>query len=378
MAGFGVLLRRDRRGIALALVLWVLVIGAALLTLALLVAIQEQRASGAERRLQHGFADAEAGLAAALEVWTPASLRLRLPGSFDSLAISGTLDAGGRPWRGVLRRLSPTLFLLEVVVDARPEDGAGPLRAQVRIGRLVETRVPTVALSAALSVGGAAVLGADTRVEGRDTSPPWRADCPDPDSGVAGLAAGSATLATGSAVAGAPPVMLRAATDSTLAPQDSAVFDQLASRAAVLLPGGTLASLPATVGTVCDVQDLQNWGAPSDPLSPCWGYLPIVHVSGDLTLAGGEGQGILLVDGNLSLVTSYRFYGIVLVRGRFNVSGGPSGAAFIGGVAAGSVGTASDPATGLTVRYSKCMISNVLLSSGVLAPLRARGWKQLY
>jgi hypothetical protein len=378
MAWFGVPLRRDRRGIALALVLWVLVIGAALLTLALFTAVQEQRASGAERRLQHGFADAEAGLATALDVWTPASLRLLLPGSFDSLAIGGTLDDDGRSWRGVLRRLSATLFLLEVAVDARPEDGAGPLRAQVRLGRLVETRAPTVAVSAALSVGGRAALGADTRVDGRDTIPPWRPDCPDSDSGVAGLAAGTATLATGSAVVGTPPVLFRAATDSTLAPQDSAVFDRLASRADVLLPGGTLTTLPATVGTACDVGDLENWGAPSDPLSPCWEYLPIIHVGGDLTLAAGEGQGILLVDGNLSVATSYRFYGIVLVRGRLSVSGSSSGAALIGAVAAGSVGTPSDPASGVTIRYSKCMISNALLSSGVLAPLPSRGWKQLY
>ena len=367
-----------RRGFALAMVLWVLVIGATLLTLALLVAVQEQRASGAERRLQHGFADAEAGLAAALGVWTPPALRLLLPGSFDSLAIGGTVDGGGRPWRGVLRRLSPTLFLVEVSVEALPEDGAGPLRAQVRLGRLVETRVTPVAVSAALSVGGAAVLGADTRVDGRDTIPPWRADCPPPDSGVAGLAAGSATIAAGALVAGAPPVLLRAVTDSSLAPADSAVFDQLARRATLVLPGGPWTTHPATVGTACDDRDLSNWGAPTDPLSPCWEYLPVVHVSGDLTLASGDGQGILLVDGDLSIGTSYTFYGLVVVRGRINVSASPGGAAIFGGVAAGAVGTPSQPAAGVTIRYSKCIIDNVLLSSGVLIPLPSRAWKQLY
>ena len=361
----------------MALVLWVLVIGATLLTLALLVAVQEQRASGAERRLQHGFADAEAGLAMALHDWSPASLRLLLPGSFDSLAISGRLDSG-RPWRGVLRRLSPTLFLVEVVVDALPEDGAGPLRAQVRLGRLVETRVTPVAVSAALSVGGAAVLGADIRVDGRDTTPPWRAGCPPPDSGVGGLAAGSATIAAGAVVAGAPPVLLRATTDSSLASSDSAVFDQLARRATLVLPGGTWSTHPATVGTACDVRDTSNWGAPTDPLSPCWDYLPVVRVSGDLTLASGDGQGILLVDGDLSIGTSYSFYGLVVVRGRINIGESPGRAAIFGGVAAGAVGTPSQPAAGVTIRYSKCMIANALLSSGVLIPLPSRAWKQLY
>jgi hypothetical protein len=365
-----------RRGFALALVLWVLVIGATLLTLALLVAVQEQRASGAERRLQHGFADAEAALAAALDVWTPPALRVLLPESFDSLAIGGTVDA--RPWRGVLRRLSPTLFLVEVSVEALPEEGAGPLRAQVRLGRLVETRVTPVALTAALSVGGAAVLGGDTRVDGRDTTPPWRAGCPPPDSGVGGLAAGSATMAAGAVVAGAPPVLLRATNDSSLAPSDSAVFDQLARLATLVLPGGTWSPHPTTVGTACDLRNPGNWGAPSDPLSPCRDYMPVVHVSGDLTLATGEGQGILLVDGDLSIGTSYGFYGLVLVRGRISIDASSGTAVVFGGVAAGSMGTSSRPAAGASILYSKCMIDNVLLSSGVLSPLSSRAWKQLY
>lgn len=366
-----------RRGFALALVLWVLVIGAALLTLALLVAVQEQRASGAERRLQHGFADAEAGLAAALDVWTPPALRLLLPGSFDSLAIGGTVD-GGRPWGGVLRRLSPTLFLVEVSVEALPEDGAGPLRAQVRLGRLIETRVTPVALTAALSVGGGAVLGADTRIDGRDTTPPWRAGCPAPDSGVGGLASGSATIAAGAVVAGVPPVLLRTTIDSSLAPSDSAAFDQLARRATLVLPGGTWSTHAATVGTACDMRNLGNWGAPSDQLSPCRDYMPVVHVSGDLTLATGDGQGILLVDGDLSIGTSYSFYGLVLVRGRISINASPGTAVVFGGVAAGSMGTPSQPAAGASVLYSKCMIDNVLVSAGVLTPLPSRAWKQLY
>jgi len=124
--------------------------------------------------------------------------------------------------------------------------------------------------------------------------------------------------------------------------------------------------------------DVQNWGAPSDPLSPCSEYLPVVHISGDATLASGEGQGILLVDGNLSLATSYSFYGIILVRGRFSMSASPGRTAIIGAVAAGSVGTPSAAAQGLAIHHSKCLINNALLSSGVLAPLPSRAWKQLY
>lgn len=371
MGGIDIPLRRDRRGIALALVLWVLVVGAALLTLGLLIAVQEQRSAGAERRLQHAFTDTEAGLAAALDRWTPGALRLLLPGSFDSVAIGGRLEDSGIAWRGTLRRLSPALFLVEVIADAQPEEGNERLNAQVRLGRLVRARVPEVELLAALSVAGAAVLGADAEVDGRDTNPPGRADCPDPDSAVTGLAAGAVSLLAGSAVDGSPPVTLRPSTDST-------AFDGLVNAATVTLPGGTLTSLPATVGTACDLNDPLNWGSTSDPLSPCWNYLPIIHVTGDLTLAGGEGQGILLVDGNLSVIGSYRFYGLVFARGSLTISVADGRATFMGAVRAESLGTVSGPATDLSIRYSKCLISNALLSSGVLVPLQSRSWKQLF
>ena len=142
--------------------------------------------------------------------------------------------------------------------------------------------------------------------------------------------------------------------------------------------GGTWTTHPATVGTACDDRDPSNWGAPTDPLSPCWEYLPVVRVSGDLTLASGDGQGILLVDGDLSIGTSYSFYGLLMVRGRINISASSGGTAIFGGVAAGSLGTPSQPSVGVAIRYSKCMIDNVLLSSGMLVPLPSRAWKQLY
>lgn len=360
---------------ALALVLWVLVIGAAILTLGVLVAVQEQRASGAERGLDHGFADAELALDAVLDSLTPAELQLLLPGPFDSLTIGGTLRTDGAPWRGTLRRLDPASLLVEAVVAARPPNGAGPLRAEVRLGRVLQTRVPEIAVSAALSIGGAAVLGPGSVISGGDSTPTGRADCPGPDSAVAGVAAGAASLLPGSAVDGAPPVIIRPSTGPALAPGDSETFERLARQATILLPGGTFSTFPATVGTACNMQAPMNWGQPSDPSSPCGEYRPAIRVSGDVSLVLGEGQGTLLVDGDLHVLGSYRFDGIVLVRGTLEVS---AGAAFTGFVAAGAVGAPARPAIGLELRYSKCIYYKVLLSSAWPTPLRSRGWKQLY
>jgi hypothetical protein len=351
---------------ALALVLWVLVIGAAILTLGVLVAIQEQRASGAERSFEHGFTDAELALDAALDSLNPAELRLLLPGPFDSLTVGGTLGTGGAPWRGTVRRLDRTSFLVEVV--------AGPPHAEVRLGRLLQPRGPDVAVSAALSTGGSVVLGPGTIVSGRDSTPAGT-DCPGPDSAVAGVAAASASLLPGSTVDGSPPVILRLSAGAGLTPDDSATFERLAGQATVLLGGGTFGTFPATVGTACNVQAPTNWGSPSDPGSPCGAYRPAVHVSGDLSLVAGEGQGILLVDGDLRVLGQYRFDGLVLVRGSLEI-GTP--AVFSGFVAAGAVGAPTQPAVGLELRYSKCKYRNALISSARLSPLRSRSWKRLF
>ena len=67
----------DRRGMALVLTLWALVIGAALLTAAVFVGFQDQRASASGRHLQRASTRAESGLAVALSSWTPGLLSRR-------------------------------------------------------------------------------------------------------------------------------------------------------------------------------------------------------------------------------------------------------------------------------------------------------------
>ena len=307
---------------------------------------------------------------------TPAELRLLLPAPFDSLTIGGTLETDGTPWQGIMRRLDPASLLVEAVVAARPVAGAGPLRAEIRLGRLLQSRVPDIAVSAALSTGGAAVLGPGTVVSGRDSPPTGRTDCPGPDSAVAGVAAGGASVLPGSSVDGAPPVILRPSAGPALAPGDSETFERLARQATILLPpGGTFSTFPATVGTACNMQAPMNWGAPSDPGSPCGEYRPAIRVTGNASLVAGEGQGTLLVDGDLRISGSYRFDGILLVRGTLEVS---AGATFAGFIAAGAVGTPSQPAVGLELRYSKCLYYNALLSSVWPSPLRSRSWKRLF
>ena len=352
----------ERRGIALFLVLWTLVIGAALLTVAVFLILQEQRAGQAGRRLVHTFTRAEASLAEALGGWTPGSLNRALPGVRDSLGTMGSDVA--------IQRLNQGLFLLTV----RVRDGA----TEARLGRLVRVRPVHLAATAALASGGQVQLVDAATIRGEDQPPTGSEDCPAPDSAVAGVAAPSVTESASSVITGSPPSIARPPADSGLASEDLLVFHELASQATLNLAGGTWQTRPATVGTVCNPSSPENWGDPDFPGRPCGAYRPIIYVAGDLDLPPGRGQGILLVEGHLTLHGPYDFAGLIMVRGGLDVASGDSAVRLNGAVFAGSVGAQTTPPAVLSITYSKCLLSNALLSSGQLVPLRSRSWKALF
>jgi hypothetical protein len=372
-------LRGDRRGIALALTLWVLVIGAAVLTVAVFIGFQEQRAAGVGRRLHRALTRAESGLAGVLSGWTPGTLSRRLPQPFDSLVINGAGTTADDDWRGAIHRLGRDLFLVELTAADAPGAGAPQtVAARARLGWLVHARPVKVVVSAALSTGGPAIVGTGSTLDGRDQPPAERTDCPPPDSALPGLAAGAITIVGTPRIDGSPPTVARQGGDTGLVAADQLAFDQLASQATITLPGGSWATGPFAAGNDCDVVSPHNWGDAWSRDGPCSNYLPIVHVMGDLTLAAGHGQGILLVDGNLAFSGEYRFYGLVMVRGTLDAGSLSLGATVWGGVAAARAGSEARPLTGITVIYSKCMISHALRTSGTLVPLRSRAWKQLF
>ena len=352
----------ERRGIALPLVLWALVIGSALLTVALFLILQEQRAGQAGRRLVHTFTRAETGLAEALGGWTPGSLNRALPGVRDSLGTVGSDVA--------IRRLNQGLFLLSV----RVRDGA----TEARLGRLVRVRPLRLAATAALTAGGQVRLEDAATISGEDRPPAGTEDCPPADSAVAGVAAPSVLPTASSVITGSPPSIERPPADSGLAPDDLLVFNDLASQATLFLAGGSWRTSPATVGTVCNPSVPQNWGDPYFPSGPCGAYRPIVYVAGDLDLLPGRGQGVLLVEGHLRVHGPFDFAGLIMVRGGLDVASGDSAVRLNGAVFAGGVGSQTTPPAVLSITYSKCLLSNALLSSGQLVPLRTRSWKALF
>ena len=111
-----------------------------------------------------------------------------------------------------------------------------------------------------------------------------------------------------------------------------------------------------------------NWGEPMlADADPCFNYFPIIYHYGNLKLQGGRGQGILLVEGDLTATGGMVFYGPVFVTGTLSTTGNSGqGAKFFGGVIAGNV--ALDDLTklagGALVSYSSCAVKRALAELG--------------
>ncbi len=353
---------RPDRGAALAVVLWGLVVGGALLTLVTILAMQEQRAATALRREEQGLVGAERVGAELLDGMTAGKLRADLPRPFDSLS----LEAGG-DWSALVRRLTPEVVLLEVTPRS-PVGAASREAAVVRLGWLLRPWPDSLALIAAVTVGGPVSLGDGVDISGADDTPAGSDSCSSPDSAIAGIAAPSVVVSASAQLAGSPPELLQAA-------RDLGVFDRLSKRATLVLPGGTYSTSPATVGTSCDLQRSTNWGDPGEPSSPCGWYLPLIRVDGDLTLNGGVGQGILLVNGDLRVQSPFTFHGIVIVKGAVDITAPTD---LRGILSAAELRSGTEPVSQLKVHYSKCIIANDLYSSAPLSPLASRAWIQLF
>lgn len=81
---------------------------------------------------------------------------------------------------------------------------------------------------------------------------------------------------------------------------------------------------PADVWGACDTAVMWNWGDPSSPSRPCSSYSPLKGRRGALEVDGGEGQVVLVVDGDVLLRAGTRVTGLLIASGRVDVLEGSS------------------------------------------------------
>jgi hypothetical protein len=258
--------------------------------------------------------------------------------------------------------------------------------ARQRLGVIVRIRPIQIPQTGAFTTQGATQYRGSSLIDGTDHLPnaTW-SDCLAPDSTKPGFYVDGTVTKGGSAatLVGNPPTQQDTSINNNTFEQFGDInYSDLATRANIKLPGGlSLNSIqPSTAGGVCNRNDQYNWGDGQNHAGACGTYYPIIHVAGDLALQNIQGQGILLVDGNLNVTGGFEFFGITIIKGTLTTAGGGAAAAHFHGtvLAKNQNGGTNDIAGAAKIRYSKCAIVQALnmTSNGALA--RSRSWVRLY
>jgi hypothetical protein len=297
------------RGSAVALVLLITLAFTALGHAAFLVALSQQSASRASVAVLQARLMAEAG--------TRRALREALADSLPSSA-AGALIAEGRGssggYRVELRRLTAEIYRLDAAGTAALARG-GPQRVQDRVARLLWSLSPVARLrdfEAVVEHGEGLELGTGSLI----TDQLAERGALDSPAGCQDLGASLDSILVGRSFAD---VALRLAPAVKPLPELGLLaHDSLLART-TLRVGGMVTPTPTVVDGRCAPDASNNWGSPLDPAGPCGGFRPALGSEGALTMLGGEGQGLLVVAGDLRLTAGARFDGLVLVGGNLTV-----------------------------------------------------------
>ncbi len=379
---------RDERGMALAVAIFALVVVGALVAGAFFAGTQEQRVGENQRRVFTSFGVAEAGAQERVMTWDPVLMNKRAQYPPDSVVITNQSAPNGTgSYGGYSYKLGPNLFLIDVTGRDRASAAgviAGGGGARQRLGLITRIAPIDFGIHASLTTQGSTNLSGNAAVNGADSIPTGWTSCDPPGPSQPGIRdqGGNVTENGNGSVTGTPPVVNDPSiNNSTFTTFGGATYDQVAARANVVLSGGTYKTNPHFGGpTGCDKTDLLNWGDGVNPASACGNYFPIIHIAGSATLNGDQGQGILLVDGDLTVQGSYQFFGIVIVQGDLKTAGGGStDAHFWGGVLAKNADLSIQSLSGkATLNYSSCSILSALQGTSPISMMRSRGWVQLY
>jgi hypothetical protein len=373
------------RGIALPIAIFGLVVVGALVAGAFFAGGQEQRLAENARRVTQSFGVAEVGLAEQVQDWDPVAYNQQPTFPLDSALVShAAAPFGTGSYGGYVYRLNDNLFLTDIVGSDRATltgrvRGSG---ARQRLGLLTRIRPLDIDIQASLTTQGDVEVRGNSEVNGNDVTPTGWVSCDPPGDPLAAVRTGSSGQVTEDGHGEVTGIVLNdpTLTSTTFTEYGDVTFEELVDRATVRLPSGTYRTEPAfNADGTCNRAAPTNWGDGMLP-SSCANYFPIVYVDGDLTTNGVQGQGILLVRGNLRVQGSYEFFGITIALGEFATSGGGTSIAhFWGGVLAQNASLDTQNISGqATLNYSSCAIQRALQATGTTAPLRSRGWVALY
>ncbi len=367
---------RKRRGTALIIVMIAVVVIAVLSTGAFMTALQEFKSSRGVLVEQRALAVAEFGANAQFDAWTPAKSQMAV-GAVDSSYVMAV--ANGDTARVGIMRLNATTFSLVSV--GRASAGNGALESQRAVSQLIRLNSAAITPGAAIMSMGNITVKGSIDITGKNTQPPGWTDCAGYSTRDTFAIAYNplktatvqkpATQAVGGtykdASAGDPNTFLVFGTET---------FASLAAKANVITTGGS----PSPTGSITTcTPSSSNWGEPNRGIGSvegCKDYFPIIYSNGDLSLNGGRGQGILLVNGSFRTNGNFKFVGLIVVMDDFR----PNGTADIfGSVMIRNSMTDNSLGNGnALIAFSHCAVGKSLAALSRPARTRARGWAQMF
>ena len=382
-------INRDETGFALATAILALVVVGALVTAGFFAASQEGRIGNSNAQADLAFYIAEQGIQHTLGTVKKRDVR-RLP-TGSVLERTGNATVGGRTvgtWETTIRPFGGEFYFLESVGTVT--QGGRYAGATRRLGTVVRTMELNFPMSAAFTAGGDLTVAGRATVSGVDTHPStsiWPSGECDPavatEAGIRMPPDATFTREGNShTIEGDPPVQVDSTvTDETF--NDFGDYDlaQLKSMASPVIPGGQVYPEASYEGTACDRSDPNNWGLPSTS-DPCSDYFPIIYSEGSMGLnSNRSGQGILIVDGDLTMNGSFQFYGLVIVTGNFNRGDGGGGFRFHGSMLVGGGNIGDSTIDGQpNIQFSTCSVTRAIEENDAVArlfPVQERSWFDL-
>jgi len=379
---------RDRRhGFALPAAVFALVIVGILVTGGFYVARQESRIGVASQHAAQAFYLAERGVGEVIA--NPNASMLGSIPMWGDTAVSGTVDGG--TWEVGITRMSQRTYFLDGTAQVT-RGGAMLGGATRRVGLIAKLFSAQIDPPAALTTQGELRIGGSSEILGNDQIPgAWSDYCDASDlEDKAGIMIDDldniTTAGNAYDVDGVPP----ADEDPSITPESlldfgGMTFADLASVADIefgytaTITGVAPDSVSGGDGWICRPGDF-NWGAPLDPGSICGTRFPIIYAKNSLHISSSAaGQGILLVENDLTITGGFQFFGPVIVKGTLSTTG--TGGHIQGAVIAANVDLDTSTVLGnALVQYSGCSITRAVLNNSNLTrlrPLAERSWVDL-
>jgi hypothetical protein len=145
-------------------------------------------------------------------------------------------------------------------------------------------------------------------------------------------------------------------------------------------PGATTsAALGVRAVTLSAAGDSGTYFLTNHQLSELRGNAAFHEVLGDTVIASGTFEGVLIVDGDLTVAGPFSATGLLVARGRITV---PTGGLSLAGAMMSFARPPDDqPAIdirGGSIRYSRCVIERALRRASEPRPVQKRSWAELF